>query len=550
MSFNFGNANEKQIEAIKTTDGPLLIIAGPGTGKTFTLVKRIAYLIVEKKVSPKEVMAVTFTEKAAKELISRITDELMNYNIEIDVNEMYVGTFHQICLKILKEFREYTILDKNYAMMDSFDTQYFIYKNRKEFDDSIDVLYKTKDDKPLKNWDKAAKIGYICSKIIEEVDEPEKLLMDTDEDIKTIGYIVERYRELLKNDNVLDFSSILSYCYNLFDDRPNNDADIKDLKNNIIDEFLNNVDSSLLDNEDLSKIDIAKSLRIVTGSKENMRPVNVGLMFFNERPDNFFRCAQIEVVDKPDPTGEGMTEKIFRGPLDKQLRDALMFIKNYIIKEKVHKIKGQAEAVRVFNYPYEAIEEALTNAVYHKSYRTPEPITVVSESDGLYINSVPGPDRSIKDSDIKIGKMQSVRYRNRRIGDFLKELDMAEGRNTGVPTILRTMKNNKSPKPVFKTDEDRSYFTVFLPINKDFLADGTTPMTTPMTTPIHNKLDNTSKRILEIISNNNRVTATEISKIINITRDGVRYHLNKLKELRIIEHKGKVRTGYWKIIKK
>ena len=238
MIFNFGNANEKQIEAIKTTDGPLLIIAGPGTGKTFTLVKRIAYLIVEKKVSPKEVMAVTFTEKAAKELISRITDELMNYNIEIDVNEMYVGTFHQICLKILKEFREYTILDKNYAMMDSFDTQYFIYRNRKEFDDSIDALYKTKDDKPLKNWDKAAKIGYICSKIIEEVDEPEKLLMDTDEDIKTIGYIVERYRELLKNDNVLDFSSILSYCYNLLKDNEEIRNKMKErIKYIIVDEY-------------------------------------------------------------------------------------------------------------------------------------------------------------------------------------------------------------------------------------------------------------------------------------------------------------------------
>ena len=68
-----------------------------------------------------------------------------------------------------------------------------------------------------------------------------------------------------------------------------------------------------------------------------------------------------------------------------------------------------------------------------------------------------------------------------------------------------------------------------------------------MTTPIVNELDDTSKRIIEIIMDNNRITATEISKIVKITRDGVRYHLNKLKELGIIEYKGKLRTGYWKI---
>lgn len=76
MPFDFGNANAQQIEAIKHTDGPLLIIAGPGTGKTFTLVKRIVYLITEKGVQPEEIMVATFTEKAAKELITRITNEL------------------------------------------------------------------------------------------------------------------------------------------------------------------------------------------------------------------------------------------------------------------------------------------------------------------------------------------------------------------------------------------------------------------------------------------------------------------------------------------
>jgi len=79
--------------------------------------------------------------------------------------------------------------------------------------------------------------------------------------------------------------------------------------------------------------------------------LNVGLMFFNEQPDVFFPYARIEIVDKPDPTGIGMTEKVFTGPLDRQLRDALSYIKNYIIKEKVTKVPGQAEAERIYNYP-------------------------------------------------------------------------------------------------------------------------------------------------------------------------------------------------------
>ena len=83
MAFDFGNANEVQRSAISTTDGPLLIIAGPGTGKTYTLVKRIVYLITEKDVLPEEIMIATFTEKAAKELITRITNELYAIGVSV-----------------------------------------------------------------------------------------------------------------------------------------------------------------------------------------------------------------------------------------------------------------------------------------------------------------------------------------------------------------------------------------------------------------------------------------------------------------------------------
>ena len=119
-------ANDDQKTAILATDGPLLIIAGPGSGKTFTLVERIVYLIDHKKVDPKNIFVATFTEKAASELITRITNRLLELDIKVNLNEMFIGTFHSICLKIIDQYREFTRLKKNYSLMDQFDQQYFI----------------------------------------------------------------------------------------------------------------------------------------------------------------------------------------------------------------------------------------------------------------------------------------------------------------------------------------------------------------------------------------------------------------------------------------
>lgn len=255
-----------------------------------------------------------------------------------------------------------------------------------------------------------------------------------------------------------------------YDDRANLSANIADMKSSLISEFLYAVGSDLYDSSLKRPVEeLAADMKLLGGPSELRKPLNVGLMFFNEHPEDFFPYARIEVVDKPDPTGEGMTEKIFSGPLDKQLRDALSYIKNYIIQEKIMKISGQAEAERIFNFPYAAVEEALSNAVYHKSYQIGEPVTVTVTPEKMEITSLPGPDRTITDADIRNRRLVSRRYRNRRIGDFLKELKLVEGRNTGIPTILRAMEANGSDLPEFETDEDRTYFTVILPVQKKFL---------------------------------------------------------------------------------
>lgn len=290
-------------------------------------------------------------------------------------------------------------------------------------------------------------------------------------DKKEFSYYIRKMSNSIKA-NQLEEKELMLLANNVpYDDRVNYQAKIPDLKSSLIQEFLNEVGSNLYE-PSLSKTveEVGADMRIIGGPTELRKPLNVGLMFFNDAPDKFFPYARIEVVDKPDPTGEGMTEKIFTGPLDRQLKDSLSYIKNYIIKEKISKVRDEAEAIRIYNYPYAAIEEALCNAVYHKSYQIGEPVTVMITPEKMEITSLPGPDRTITDEDLKNYHLVSKRYRNRRIGDFLKELKLIEGRNTGIPTILRALKNNGSEPPIFETDEERSFFTITLPVNKEFLS--------------------------------------------------------------------------------
>lgn len=213
MGFDFGNANENQEEAIRTIDGPLLIIAGPGTGKTFTLVKRAVYLIVEENVKPEEIMIATFTEKAAKEIITRISNELMTLGISININEMYIGTFHSICLRILKEYLEFTRLKKNYRLLDQFEQQYIIFKHMNKFRNikNFDLIFQSQ----MGVWRQAGRLAQYISTVFEELVDPKLMLKDENEEIVALGNSIRTYMNILEEENILDFSGIQIEVLNL-----------------------------------------------------------------------------------------------------------------------------------------------------------------------------------------------------------------------------------------------------------------------------------------------------------------------------------------------
>ncbi|MCY4166570.1 MAG: putative DNA binding domain-containing protein [Gammaproteobacteria bacterium] len=253
-----------------------------------------------------------------------------------------------------------------------------------------------------------------------------------------------------------------------FDDRYRQTASINDLSGRLVRNFLRDIGSDLAaEATDLSMAELGQRMNIVGGPPEAMFPKNVGLLFFNDRPHDFFPSTQIDVVWFPDgPGGDRFEEKEFRGPLSLILGEAIGYVERNYLKETVVKHPHKPEAERFWNFPIGAIEEALVNAIYHRSYEEREPVEVRITAEELVVLSFPGADRSIRMEDFQKGQAVSRRYRNRRIGEFLKELDLAEGRSTGVPKILRAMRENGSPAPVFESDDDRTFFLVRLPVHE------------------------------------------------------------------------------------
>ena len=210
--FDFGNANSAQREAISASDGPVLITAGPGTGKTYTLVQRTLYLIEECGVKPENILIATFTEKAAKELITRISNELVLRGIAANINDMYVGTFHSICLRILKEHLEYTRLRKNYRLMDAFDQQYTVFQNFHHFKalDGFEDLFPKGGQWAISE----AICGYV-NNLSEELITPDELIADNDADVAALGRVFKTYNELISENDLLDFSSIMAETHRM-----------------------------------------------------------------------------------------------------------------------------------------------------------------------------------------------------------------------------------------------------------------------------------------------------------------------------------------------
>lgn len=196
---NLEYLNDRQKEAVLYGDGPLLILAGAGSGKTSVLTKRVAYLIKERNVSPKNIVAITFTNKAAKEMKERIIKEVgkEGYNIQI-------STFHSFGLRIIKENYEKLGYEKNFTIIDSDDSLTVVKKILKEM--GIDST--RFNPKFIKNQISSCK---------NEMVTPEKYKNLVNDELSDITYkVYKKYQDTLLRNNSLDFDDLLIKPIELF----------------------------------------------------------------------------------------------------------------------------------------------------------------------------------------------------------------------------------------------------------------------------------------------------------------------------------------------
>lgn len=213
--------NSQQQDVVNTIDGPVLVIAGPGSGKTTTLVERIYKIIEARQIAPESLLVATFTEKAAAELITRISNRLLQAGTKFNVNEMYIGTIHSICLRFVEEYREFTRLKRSFTLMDQFDQQYFIYQNMVEFDKLQDIFLLAGLPNEKSRWRRSEKLLQWINKVSEEALDLPTLLSAPEPEVKVLAHAYQLYEHLLTEANALDFSTIQLEALRLLEEQPN-----------------------------------------------------------------------------------------------------------------------------------------------------------------------------------------------------------------------------------------------------------------------------------------------------------------------------------------
>ena len=259
-----------------------------------------------------------------------------------------------------------------------------------------------------------------------------------------------------------------------FDERGNEQIDISDISPALVLDYLQTVGSRLAnDFESRPFVEILGQMDLLTGPNEHRKVKNVAAMMFCKNPAKFFPTTQVDIVIFPEGCIENPNNMIevpkIVGPVPDMIKQTLDYIRTNVIKKRIIKPKDKAESITFFNYPYQAIEEAVVNALYHRDYQEREPVEITIGPQKISILSFAGPDRSISmDAIHKAEYLNSRRYRNRCLGDYLKELQLSEGRATGIPTIQDELRKNGSEPARIETDEGRTYFLIEIPCREGF----------------------------------------------------------------------------------
>jgi len=330
--------------------------------------------------------------------------------------------------------------------------------------------------------------------------------------------------------------------YAPLDTRPNFDAIENDIYVALLIDHLNETKSKLAKQvTERGVMAVLNDMQLLVGPPEQQYISNAALMMFCEHLDKFFPYTQVEIVRFPDGSIKNPNNfkefPVIKGSVPMMIKRTMQTLQDLVIEEMVTKVNYQMEAIRRFNYPYQALEEAVVNAFYHRDYLSYQSIMIEIEPELIRIISFPGIDRSIPQRVIEEGERFSSRYyRNKRLGEFLRELDLSEGKSTGIPTIQEELRNNASPKARFFTDDDRRAVTVEIQILPDFLKKGE-PQNEPQ-----NKID---EKIIELVKENNHISRKEMAEKLGCSMSTIKRALANLREEERLIYEGSSRKGHW-----
>ena len=355
-----------------------------------------------------------------------------------------------------------------------------------------------------------------------------------------------------------------------FDDRGNDQIKMSDISPLLLHEYLVAAKSSL------AELSLTDNMESVLEQMDLLEPVpegwwikNVAAMMFSENPSRFFKQAQIDIVLFPEGREKNPNNMIevppIKGSVPMMLKETLSYLRTNVVKQLIEKRKDNEKSDKCFNYPYQALEEAVVNSLYHRDWTIREPVEITIEPDKISILSFSGPNHTISMESIRKGKsLRSRRYRNRRLGEFLKELDYTEGRATGIPTIQEELLANGSPQATIETDEERTYFLIDIPCHPKFIKKQSTTSKKKIEIDL-NDLSERQKLILAIITEFPSLSAKGISEKISekasektsektsekivVTDRTIETDLARLKKLGILVREGGRKEGRWVIAK-
>lgn len=227
--------NDAQREIVGHHDGPLLVIAGPGSGKTFSIVLRALNLLLLGKVTPAELMLCTFTEKAAYELRDRVAAAAHKVDYNADLSQLRVGTIHGICNVLLMEHRHRTSLGSSYETLDELTQLLFLFENFTE-------ICGGNNEPPYVNkwnskWKAIAGLRDYFNKITEELVDPYTLQASTIPFLQHLGRAYLAYHELLFRQNRVDFAHLQKLVHDLLADAAICERITKGIRHILVDEY-------------------------------------------------------------------------------------------------------------------------------------------------------------------------------------------------------------------------------------------------------------------------------------------------------------------------